>query len=851
MADGTQVGYQEQTAATTVPQWYQDLYQNLLNRGAAQAGVNPAYGGALTAGFTPQQTQAGQMLQQQMGQWQPTYQSGLQQLQQSSQYNPAMYQQFMNPYQQDVVNEMARLGNQNLQQNILPTIADQFTSLGQFGSARQAQAIGRAAAETQRNITGQQAQALQQGYGQAMGLAGDWANRGMTGAQGLLSGAQLGQQLGQSDIQSLFGYGTQAQQTEQNRLNAQYQEWLRQQQVPMQGLTAWGGLFGAGKLPSTVTTTGTTGAFKRGGLIDLKATPTVNLVNSGQRALLGYAKTRGGKAVNFKKGGAVPPEDPSWKISNELQKERDKDRAEILGQELLDNPEDEMLKKEIAYEEAKGNPVPVVTAPALNTVPVDTDAEEETTPIAKDAMSSIAAQRMALVNDLLGQKRVLAERIRTDPNLAPIAEPDLTDRLARAVYEGAAAPAKGLGTFAGNVGTSYYANKDALAKENARRALLGYGLEEKLQDKISTAMSGMGGAGGVGQYKVVRANDGSTYMINSMDPTDRVLVPSGPNLERAQEATRKIVQQQMSTLRFPTPEEEDAYRKQLTANVFAEQLHRLQPQGAPAAPAQGAPAAPAQGAPAAPAQGAPAAPAQGAPAAPTQGAPAAPAQGAPAAPAAPAQGGIYTKTPESETYRSESGKASAKAFEDMQTKAQDAYTQMGDVDEMRSLLEGLNTGPAEPLVTEAKSRAENIIRYFNPNFRFGEGDVSRAQAAKALSNRLALNLRNPAAGMGMPGSLSDSDRVFLSQSVPGLQNSPEGNARMLEYTEKLLQRRIDVAEMAQRWREDHNGVFDQGAFTKHLRKWAEEHPLFPKKGGGEESQGEAEVMTGRRSEERR
>src|SRR5574337_620644 len=805
MADGTQVGYQEQTAATTVPQWYQDLYQNLLNRGAAQAGVNPAYGGALTAGFTPQQTQAGQMLQQQMGQWQPTYQSGLQQLQQSSQYNPAMYQQFMNPYQQDVVNEMARLGNQNLQQNILPTIADQFTSLGQFGSARQAQAIGRAAAETQRNITGQQAQALQQGYGQAMGLAGDWANRGMTGAQGLLSGAQLGQQLGQSDIQSLFGYGTQAQQTEQNRLNAQYQEWLRQQQVPMQGLTAWGGLFGAGKLPSTVTTTGTTGAFKRGGLIDLKATPTVNLVNSGQRALLGYAKTRGGKAVNFKKGGAVPPEDPSWKISNELQKERDKDRAEILGQELLDNPEDEMLKKEIAYEEAKGNPVPVVTAPALNTVPVDTDAEEETTPIAKDAMSSIAAQRMALVNDLLGQKRVLAERIRTDPNLAPIAEPDLTDRLARAVYEGAAAPAKGLGTFAGNVGTAYYANKDALAKENARRALLGYGLEEKLQDKISTAMSGMGGAGGVGQYKVVRANDGSTYMINSMDPTDRVLVPSGPNLERAQEATRKIVQQQMSTLRFPTPEEEDAYRKQLTANVFAEQLHRLQPQGAPAAPAQGAPAAP----------------------------------------AAPAQGGIYTKTPESETYRSESGKASAKAFEDMQTKAQDAYTQMGDVDEMRSLLEGLNTGPAEPLVTEAKSRAENIIRYFNPNFRFGEGDVSRAQAAKALSNRLALNLRNPAAGMGMPGSLSDSDRVFLSQSVPGLQNSPEGNARMLEYTEKLLQRRIDVAEMAQRWREDHNGVFDQGAFTKHLRKWAEEHPLFPKKGGGEESQGEAEVMTGR------
>src|SRR5574337_839160 len=811
MADGTQVGYQEQTAATTVPQWYQDLYQNLLNRGAAQAGVNPAYGGALTAGFTPQQTQAGQMLQQQMGQWQPTYQSGLQQLQQSSQYNPAMYQQFMNPYQQDVVNEMARLGNQNLQQNILPTIADQFTSLGQFGSARQAQAIGRAAAETQRNITGQQAQALQQGYGQAMGLAGDWANRGMTGAQGLLSGAQLGQQLGQSDIQSLFGYGTQAQQTEQNRLNAQYQEWLRQQQVPMQGLTAWGGLFGAGKLPSTVTTTGTTGAFKRGGLIDLKATPTVNLVNSGQRALLGYAKTRGGKAVNFKKGGAVPPEDPSWKISNELQKERDKDRAEILGQELLDNPEDEMLKKEIAYEEAKGNPVPVVTAPALNTVPVDTDAEEETNPIAKDAMSSIAAQRMALVNDLLGQKRVLAERIRTDPNLAPIAEPDLTDRLARAVYEGAAAPAKGLGTFAGNVGTAYYANKDALAKENARRALLGYGLEEKLQDKISTAMSGMGGAGGVGQYKVVRANDGSTYMINSMDPTDRVLVPSGPNLERAQEATRKIVQQQMSTLRFPTPEEEDAYRKQLTANVFAEQLHRLQAQGAPAAPAQGAPAAP----------------------------------------AAPAQGGIYTKTPESETYRSESGKASAKAFEDMQTKAQDAYTQMGDVDEMRSLLEGLNTGPAEPLVTEAKSRAENIIRYFNPNFRFGEGDVSRAQAAKALSNRLALNLRNPAAGMGMPGSLSDSDRVFLSQSVPGLQNSPEGNARMLEYTEKLLQRRIDVAEMAQRWREDHNGVFDQGAFTKHLRKWAEEHPLFPKKGGGEESQGEAEVMTGRRSEERR
>ena len=74
---------------------------------------------------------------------------------------------YMSPYTKAVTDQIATLGNRNLQENILPGIGDTFTSNGQYGSGRNAQIVGRAVRDTQDDITAQQASALQSGYANA------------------------------------------------------------------------------------------------------------------------------------------------------------------------------------------------------------------------------------------------------------------------------------------------------------------------------------------------------------------------------------------------------------------------------------------------------------------------------------------------------------------------------------------------------------------------------------------------------------------------------------------------------------------------------------------------------------
>lgn len=104
-------------------------------------------------------------------------------------------------------------------------------------------------------------------------------------------------------------------------------------------------------------------------------------------------------------------------------------------------------------------------------------------------------------------------------------------------------------------------------------------------------------------------------------------------------------------------------------------------------------------------------------------------------------------------------------------------------------------------------------------------NLDAKEAARALGNQLALQLRNPSSGAGMPGAMSDKDREFLVSSVPGLTKTPEGNARLIEFMKRIEQRNIEVARLAQEY-EARNGQIDNG-FFKELGEWADANPLFP------------------------
>ena len=101
--------------------------------------------------------------------------------------------QYMSPYQQGVLDVIAKQGARNLQENILQGVSDAFIKAGQFGSSRMGEMGSRAIRDTQEAILNQQAQAAQQGYGQALSAAqADLARQAqLAGTVGSISGADL------------------------------------------------------------------------------------------------------------------------------------------------------------------------------------------------------------------------------------------------------------------------------------------------------------------------------------------------------------------------------------------------------------------------------------------------------------------------------------------------------------------------------------------------------------------------------------------------------------------------------------------------------------------------------------
>ena len=101
--------------------------------------------------------------------------------------------QYMSPYQQGVLDVIAKQGARNLSENLLPQVSDAFIKAGQFGSRRMGEFGSRAVRDTQEAILNQQAQAAQQGYAQSLQAAqADLARQGqLAGTVGSISGADL------------------------------------------------------------------------------------------------------------------------------------------------------------------------------------------------------------------------------------------------------------------------------------------------------------------------------------------------------------------------------------------------------------------------------------------------------------------------------------------------------------------------------------------------------------------------------------------------------------------------------------------------------------------------------------
>ena len=187
--------------------------------------VSKLYGQQFVAGPGALQTQA-EGLAGGLGGFQPYLQAA------QAATGPQAYQQYMSPYQQDVIG--TTLQEYDIQaQKGLPGLAAQAISAGAFGGGREGVQRAEYQSASDRNRAALQAQLLQQGFGQAQQLAAQQFGQQMNLAQ--QAPALLGQQIG-----ALSALGTQQQAQQQAQLQAQQQLAYQQAYQPLQTAQQYG-----------------------------------------------------------------------------------------------------------------------------------------------------------------------------------------------------------------------------------------------------------------------------------------------------------------------------------------------------------------------------------------------------------------------------------------------------------------------------------------------------------------------------------------------------------------------------------------------------------------------------------
>jgi hypothetical protein len=167
------------------------------------------------------------------------------------------------------------------------------------------------------------------------------------------------------------------------------------------------------------------------------------------------------------------------------------------------------------------------------------------------------------------------------------------------------------------------------------------------------------------------------------------------------------------------------------------------------------------------------------------------------------------------------GKGRAESYLDLQKAGNSARAKIGRLDAIGALLDGIDTGGLTPTGVAIANYAESLGITLDKN-------LGPKQGADALSKEMALQMRNPSGGAGMPGALSDQDRNYLTAMQPGIEKSPEGRKQIIAVQKAIAQRDMDVARMARQYVAKHKQL-DEGFYTE-LAQFADANPLFASQG---------------------
>jgi hypothetical protein len=167
-----------------------------------------------------------------------------------------------------------------------------------------------------------------------------------------------------------------------------------------------------------------------------------------------------------------------------------------------------------------------------------------------------------------------------------------------------------------------------------------------------------------------------------------------------------------------------------------------------------------------------------------------------------------------------------KAAEDFVKDAATFRQSWSNATKMNGMLDTLDELYKDPNVTSG-GLAENItgLKGIAASLNIDIKGKGSEDAIRSITNRFALELRNPSGGAGMPGAMSDSDRNFLASIPPSLANTKEGRALIAMTMRSVNNRDIQVAQLAQKFQEQNDGRLNIN-FQKSLRDWSDKNPLM-------------------------
>jgi hypothetical protein len=285
-----------------VPKWLQDYTVDLFSQQrAVSATPYQQYQLPRIAGQSAATTQAQDLIRSTSGAYQPTIQNaiaGTQNL--AGATSVGNINAYMNPYTQNVTDQIAKLGARNLSENLLPGVSDQFIKAGQFGSTGMGDFGGRALRDTQEAILANQTQALNTGYTQALNASA----ADLTRQQGALSQAgdlaKMQQGLSIADAAALESVGASQEARQQKGLDVAYQDFQNQINYPQTQINNMSTTL-RGLPPAAIPTTGTSSGYQT------QYTPSPLSQVAGAfatyKGLTGAAK--GGLIDGYAEGGAV------------------------------------------------------------------------------------------------------------------------------------------------------------------------------------------------------------------------------------------------------------------------------------------------------------------------------------------------------------------------------------------------------------------------------------------------------------------------------------------------------------------------------------------------------------------